>query len=97
MSTHRVMELLWGLEVILLCGVIYTTVKMRNMNRTVRSMQSQIDELTATHVLMQDHLDRIGPKWDEGSRESGSNATPPGAPQVNEGTYQEGDGRVFLD
>ena len=66
-STQRLIELLWGIEAILICGGIVAVTKLRRMQRTVQSMQSQIDELIATHVLMQDHLDRIGQKVHEDS------------------------------
>lgn len=63
------MELVWGVEGILICVGIYAMIKFRRMHHIMQSMQGQIDELVATHVLMQDHLNRIGQELRPGSLE----------------------------
>lgn len=59
MSTGWVVEVLWGVVGILMLWAIYTTVVIRRMHNMMRSMSLQMDELLATHVVMQDHLDRV--------------------------------------
>lgn len=66
MSTHGLVDVLWGIVVILIGGGIYSMVAIRKMHDTVRSMSLQLDELLATHVLMQDHLDRVARQLQEG-------------------------------
>ncbi len=65
MSIHRLVDVWWGAVGILIAGGIYGVVVIRRMQNTVRSMSLQLDELMGTHVLMQDHLDRVARQLEE--------------------------------
>ena len=66
MSIPGLVDVGWGVVGILIVGGIYGIVVIHRMQDTVRSMSLQLDELTATHVLMQAHLDRIARQLQEG-------------------------------
>lgn len=82
MSTHRLMELLWGVEGAMICGGIFAMITLHRMHRMVHVMQGQIDEAITTQVLMQDHLDRIGVKLRMGWGEASSTPIPPRVPPL---------------